>query len=128
MKSNELLQALIDTPKDTREFIIYTLLADKHISYSELSKWYVASLERQEERDRSIKAELSACLLQESMYQRAHRKTKSVKNELSKLIHRTIAILDVVGCFNLNSWKERYKYDEELGKSQGIFWSAWEKL
>jgi hypothetical protein len=127
MKSNELLQALIDTPKDTREFIIYTLLADKHISYSELSKWYVASLERQEERDRSIKAELAACLLQESIYQRG-RKNKLVTEQISLLIHRTIAILDIVGCFELESFKKKHNYKEEVGKSQGSFWSVWKKM
>jgi len=119
---------MISLPKDEREYIIYTLLVDNHISFNDISKWYVASLQRQIDRDLNIKAELATCLLMETSDQRAPRKTKWLKNELNILVHRTLAILDVVNCFNLETLKERYKYNEELGKSQGVFWTAWEKL
>lgn len=127
MDYSKVLEDILLLEKVDREYVIYQLLLMNKISYTELSKWYVASLQRQKDRDLSIKAELAACLLQESMYQRS-RKSKWVKEQINILIHRSIAILDVVDCFQLDAFKKKHNYQEEVGKKQGQFWNTWEKI
>lgn len=125
MEYTEVLKELKKLREEERSYIVYKLLLDKSISYTQLSKIYVKTLEEQRDTDTDIKCELGVCLVSDLIYQES-RKTKSVVSDHSKWIHRVIAILDIIGMFQLDSMKERYKYDVTIGKS-GTFWDSYKK-
>lgn len=118
---NNLLEQFKRLNKDDKLSFLYDVLEGEHVSFGEFVALYVNTLKEKEAENRRIQAELSTCLLMETVYQRK-RKSKTVKGELTKLIHRTIAILDKVGFYNVESMKADHSYDEKLGKSQGLFW------
>jgi len=119
----EMLEAFANLSTYQKDIFLYQILETGQISYADFSAFYVSMLKLQNDKHRDIEAELSTCLLLETAYQRKpKRRGKSIKCELDRLIHRTIAILDKVGIFKMDGMKEEYSYDEELGKSQGTFW------
>ena len=120
MDYTEILAEIRKLPTDYRNYIVYSLLEKNDISYTQLSEAYVNALKKQKEEDSNIKGELALCIMEDVIYQDS-KKTKQVVDDHDRWMHRVIAILDLVGVFQLESTKKKYNYQESIGKS-GIFW------
>lgn len=106
-----LIEELSNRTKEELEYSILILLFKKKISYEQLSKEYVKTLEAWNQDKNNLFLEACTCVLESFSYKR---KTDTDFNK--KSVQRALYLLNNSKQFNLQKLNDKYNYNEEEAK------------
>lgn len=106
-----LIEELSNRTKEELEYGIFILLFKKKISYEQLSKEYVKTLEAWNQDKDNLFSEACKCVLESFSYKR---RTDTDFNK--KSVQRALYLLNNSKQFNLQKLNDKYNYNEEEAK------------